>query len=395
MTMKNIIWNFIIFFVQPLFLIGLFYAFWNHKKRLSYVRETYRMNFNRSFFELFDYFFKAIFIGLVISLIAIALGVPLTIKWYLVYQFISIFLLLLAGSRFIHPIFTFSLTSIVLFLANKFNYSFSLTGLTNIIRQESLIIDFELGELSPLILNSLFLMALLLLFTPFLMKNKDNNKLYPVLRSSKRGKRVAKYQNKSLYLLPLAVLVPGHLIEPLASWWPLFTIGSEKYGVLILPFIIGFQFTISTQLIEDAIRYIKKDLQILTVIAVFLLLFSYFYQAYSIWSVLIVLIGGLFILYRHRQRENLWSFKYGPADEGLRVIAVRPDSPAERMDLKAGAIITHINDQEMNKKEDFYEMITYNRSYIRIRLKRSDGEVIMVETPLYDDDYNNLGLLIL
>lgn len=395
MTAIDLIWIILLFFIQPLFLAGLLYSFWNRRKRLTYVRETYRMNFNRSSFEVSDYFFKAIIIGLVLSVFSIGLGVPLTIEWYLLYQLLSLILLLFTGSRFIHPLFTFSLTSIILFLVDKFGHAIPLRWLENLTSQDSFIIDFKLDDLSSLTINSLFFIAVILLFTTFLMKDKDYNKLYPVLRASKRGKTVAKYQNKFLWLLPLAVLVPGHLIEPIASWWPLLNIGGKKFGVLLLPIIIGLQFTVSTQLIGDAIKYMKQDLQRLAGLASILFLLSYFYRQLTIWSLVIVLLGGLLILYRHRQRENFWSFKYGPADEGLRVIAVRPGSPAERMDLSIGTIITHINDEEMNSKEDFYDVLTYNRSYIKMRLKRSDGEIIMTETPLYDDDVNNLGLLIL
>ena len=40
-------------------------------------------------------------------------------------------------------------------------------------------------------------------------------------------------------------------------------------------------------------------------------------------------------------------------------------------------------------------MVAYNRSYIKMRIRRTDGEIVISQTPLYDDDFNNLGLLIL
>src|SRR5699024_964661 len=107
------------------------------------------------------------------------------------------------------------------------------------------------------------------------------------------------------------------------------------------------------------------------------------------------IISGIVVLYRHRSRENLWNFRYGPADEGLRVIAVRPDSPAERLNLSIDDVIMNINNQEVDSKIKFDEIIAYNRSYIKMRIQRKDGEIVISETPLYDDDYNNLGLLVL
>lgn len=395
MIIKNISWLLIIFLAQPVFILGLFYALWNRHKRLQYVRKNYRLNFNSNPFEITDYLFKTLLLGIVLSVILGVVGVPLTIEWYIVYQVITVFLLIISGTRFIHPLFTFSLTSIALFIMEQVGEVIPLKWLENLVSQDSIIINFNLENTSTLILNSLFIIAMVLVFSGYLMQKKDRNKFYPILHSSKRGKIVAKYQKKSIFLLPLIVIVPGTLIEPIASWWPLFSIGGEQYALLLLPFLIGFHFTISTQLIGNALQSMKKDLLTLAGVSLILTIISYFYIDFSIWSVAIVLIGGIIVLYRHRQRENMWTFKYGPADEGLRVIAIRPDSPAERMGLSIGVMITHINEEEMNTKEQFYEIISYNRSYIKMRVKRSDGEIIMVETALYDDDYNNLGLLIL
>lgn len=395
MIMKNILWLMILFFMQPVFIVGLFYALWNRHKRLNYVRQNHRVNFNQTPFEVLDYLFKALIIGILLSVISFGVGVPLTVGWYLIYQLVTILLLVISGTRFMHPLFTFSLTSIVLFIVDQLGESIPVKWIEKLVSQNSVMIDFKLDSVSPLILNSLFFISVILLFSGYIMKKKDQNKFYPMLHSSKRGKVVAKYQNKSLYLLPLVVIVPGNLIEPIASWWPLFNIGGEQFALLLLPVLIGFHFTISTQLIENARNCMKKDLQVLAIISSLLLIVSCFYVDFSIWAVLLVLIGGIVVLYRHRRRENMWTFKYGPADAGLRVIAVRPKSPAERMGLSIGVIITHINDEEMKSKEQFYETISYNRSYIKMRVKRSDGEIIMVETPLYDDDFNNLGLLIL
>lgn len=395
MMIKNIFWLLLLFLVQPVFIFGLFYAFWNRSKRLNYVRKNYRLNFNPSPFEVTDYLFKTLLVGIILSVLLGVLGVPLTIEWYLVYQVVTVILLSLSGTRFIHPLFTFSITSIILFVVDRLDQTISLNWFENRINQDSVLIDFQPENLSSLLLNSLVMVSFVLLFSGFLIKKKDRNKFYPVLHSSKRGKVVAKYQKRSIFLLPLLIVVPGTVIEPFATWWPLFTIGGERYALLLLPFLIGFHFTMSTQLLDNALKSVKKDLEGLALLSLVLAGLAYFYVDFSIWAILVVLAGGFFVLYRHRQRENMWTFKYGPADEGLRVIAIRPDSPAERMGLSIGVIITHINDQEMNTKEEFYDVISHNRSYIKMRLKRSDGEIVMVETALYEDDYNNLGLLIL
>src|SRR5699024_9067903 len=235
----------------------------------------------------------------------------------------------------------------------------------------------------------------ILLITAFAMNNYNTNKVFPILGSSKRGKKVAQYPNKFLWLLPMVIVVPGKVIEPFAAWWPMLNIGGERFALLILPVLIGLHYTVSTQLLSEATERIQKEIFGLSVIGFLGFGLSYFYSPASVWVTGLIFILGLVVLYRHRKRENLWSFQYGPADTGLRIIAVRPDSPAERLNLSIGGFMMNLNDEEMNTREEFDEMLAYNRSYIKMRIQRKDGEIVIAETPLYDDDYNNLGLLIL
>lgn len=395
MQMTNALWTLFFLLIQPLFLIGLGFAFWNRNKRIKYVRKEYRTNFNRSFFEVSDFFLKAIIPSIILSVLSVLIGLPLTIEWFFIYQAVTIILLLIGGARFIHPFFTFPLTSISIYILKQFNQSPPLGILEVFNRNLMLDLSFQTDQLPMVIFNSLVFVVLLLASTVFLLNGKDSNKLYPVLKSSNRGKTVAKYQHQKLWLLPLAVIVPGEVFQPFASWWPFFNIGGQDYTVLLLPVLLGLHFTVSTQLIEEAIENLKRDFTVLLAVLAVLTGVIYIYPEYSIFSAGIALIGGFSVLYRHRRRENLWSFKYGPADEGLRVISIRPDSPAERMNLSIGDIITDINDYKMTSKDQFYEVLTHNRSYIKMRVKRKDGEIVIADTPLFDDDVNNLGLLVL
>ena len=395
MLMTNILWAILLYFLQPVFIIGLLYTIFNRNKRVKYSRKNFRVNFNRTNFELKDFFIKGLLPGVLVSILSLVLGVPLTIEWYLIYQIIAILFLLVGGSRFIHPIFTFSMTSILMYAANLFQFDLNFQWLRPVINENLFIMNFELNSLPSLLMNVLLFTSIILLITTFVMSRDNENKIFPILGSSKRGKTIAQYPNKSLWVLPMLVVVPGEVIEPFADWWPLLNIGGERFALLILPVLIGLHYTVSTQLLNEATSIIQKEFRWLSLVGLLGVVLTYFYPILSIVVTGLLLIIGLFILYRHRKRENLWTFRYGPADEGLRVIAVRPDSPAERLNLSIGDIIMDMNDKAMNSREEFNEMLAYNRSYIKMRIKRKDGEIVIAETPLYDDDYNNLGLLIL
>ncbi len=388
-------WSVILYLIQPVFLIGLVYAQFNRNKRVHYTREHFRVNFNRKNFELKDYLLKGLLPGIILSLLSLFIGIPLTIEWYLVYQLLTIILLVVAGSRFIHPLFTFPMNIFILYGLNFAGIDLPFSKLNQIFNQQTYLINQTANQLPTLTMNLLVFATLILLVSTFAMNSRDEHKIYPMLKTSKRGKTVAKYQKNSLWALPLMVIVPGEVIEPFADWWPLLNIKGNQYAFLLLPLLVGFHYTVSTQFLEEATTALQTEFRYLAISGVLLSIISYFYPRLSIWSMLLLFLGGLFILVRHRRRENMWSFRYGPADEGLRVIAIRQNSPAERLDLAIGDVILDFNDQELTDMEEYYKTLAHNRSYAKMRIRRKDGEIVIAETPLYDDDYNNLGLLLL
>lgn len=109
---NHVLKSLLLLLIQPVFVSGLIYSFINYRRRVEYTRKTYRVNFVRENFEIKNFLFKGIIPGLVLSLLSVGIGVQLTIEWFILYQLITIVLLLIGGSRLIHPIFTFSLTSI-------------------------------------------------------------------------------------------------------------------------------------------------------------------------------------------------------------------------------------------------------------------------------------------
>src|SRR5699024_351795 len=160
-----------------------------------------RVNFNRTNFEIKDYFIKGLLPGIILSMVSILLGIPLTLDWYLIYQVTAILLLLLVGSRFIHPIFTFSISSILFYIYDRFEVGMKLSKLQPLLNEKLFNLDFEIENIFLLLNNILIFILLILLLTIFMMKKYEDNKIFPMLSDSKRGKKVAKYPNKILWVL--------------------------------------------------------------------------------------------------------------------------------------------------------------------------------------------------
>ena len=391
---NNLLWSILLFFIQPIFWVGLFYAYKNYRNRVQYTRKTFRVNFVRENFEMKDFLLKGIIPGSLLSMLAVGIGLPLSIEWYIIYQVMTVFLLLVGGYRFIHPVFTFSLSTIIMTVLSLLSIDLPFHQLNPLFQNNHYIYG-ALNNPNQLITNALLLATFILLVSVYMMKNQEEEKMFPILRASKRGKQVAKYQKKTMWLLPLLIVVPGEAFEALADWWPLLEINGESYAFLFMPILIGFHFTVSTQLLQEATAMFRKDFRNVALIGIVLAGISYFVPEMGIFATGIVLLLGMTVLVRHRRREKQWAFRYGPTNEGLRVIAIRSDSPAQRLELSVGDIILEMNDQAMNQKEDYNRVVAYNRSYIKMRIRRTDGEIVISQTPLYDDDFNNLGLLIL
>lgn len=394
-VLNNLIKTFLLFFIQPVFIVGLLFSIGRYRKRVNYTRKTFRVNFNRDFFEIKDYLLKGLLPGVGLSIVCLLIGIPLTLDWFILYQVVAILLLAVSGYRFIHPIYTFTLTSILLFGLDFFNIHLPFDRIESILSPSIYSLDLASLNLQALITNVLLLASILLVVSTFFFQTKNENKVYPVLNASKRGKNVASYQKNLLTVLPILILIPGHVFQSFAEWWPVFSIGETEYAVLLMPILAGYRFTVSTQLLEEATTHLQKEFRMLSILSFVLFLIAYFIPEMGVVSSAVVLLLGLVVLIRHRKRENQWSFRYGPTNDGLRVIAVRADSPAERLDLAIGDIILEMNEKEMSNKESYNEVLANNRSYIKMRIRRKDGEIVLKETPLYDNDYNNLGLLIL
>lgn len=391
---NNLLWSILLFYVQPLFWVGLLYAFMNYRNRVQYTRKNFRVNFVRNNFEMKDFLLKGVIPGILLSVLTIGIGISLSFEWYMIYQVLTILLLIAGGYRFIHPIFTFSLSSIVMAVLALLDIELPFNQLKPLFQNN----QYTFGSVNnpgQLIANALLLAAIILLVSVYMMKNQEEEKMFPILRASKRGKQVAKYQKKSMWLLPLMIVVPGEAFEAIADWWPLLEINGESYAFLFMPILIGFHFTVSTQLLQEATAKFRTEFRNVALAGIALFAISYLVPEVSIFAAGIVLVLSMIVLVRHRRHENQWAFRYGPTNEGLRVIAIRSSSPAQRLNLSVGDIILEMNDQDMNHKDDYNRAVAYNRSYIKMRIRRTDGEIVITQTPLYDDDFNNLGLLIL
>lgn len=391
-VLQNIGLALVLFFIQPTFLIGLLLAFVSKSRRYKYSRNQLRAVIYKDNFEIKRFFLWGLIPGLVLSLISLGVGLPVTIDWIIIYHIVTLLFLGL-GYRFLHPVFTFSVSALVLFLYGQFVSSESLFAplLSNwnspFIQEDA--VDLEAIQI-------IFILSLLLLLSSVLTMHIGKLvQFIPRFLKTKRGKMVARYRMNPLWLVPLLVIIPGETFTQLFEWWPVFSIGNQSYSFLILPVLIGFRYTVQAQMPTQAKNALLKDFVALSVIGVLVFAATFWRLEAAIAGLIILFFGGVYVLYRHRLRERKWSFRFGPDQDGLRVVGVRPNSPADKMNIEIGDVLVEANQVKLNTSEDLIESLFNNRAYCKLKVKRIDNELVIVETAIYDDDPHDLGIITL
>lgn len=391
-VLQNIGLALVLFFIQPTFLIGLLLAFVSKSRRYKYSRNQLRAVIYKDNFEIKRFFLWGLIPGLVLSLISLGVGLPVTIDWIIIYHIVTLLFLGL-GYRFLHPVFTFSVSALVLFLYGQFVSSESLFAplLSNwnspFIQENA--VDLEAIQI-------IFILSLLLLLSSVLSMHIGKLvQFIPRFLKTKRGKMVARYRMNPLWLVPLLVIIPGETFTQLFEWWPVFSIGNQSYSFLILPVLIGFRYTVQAQMPTQAKNALLKDFVALSVIGVLVFAATFWRLEAAIAGLIILFFGGVYVLYRHRLRERKWSFRFGPDQDGLRVVGVRPNSPADKMNIEIGDVLVEANQVKLNTSEDLIESLFNNRAYCKLKVKRIDNELVIVETAIYDDDPHDLGIITL
>ena len=381
----------VLFFVQPVFIIGLVFTIWTSYRRINHERSNHRVAIYSTLYEIKNYLLLGLLFGIVGSILLTIIGIPVTMDWIIVYQIIAI-VSLIFGYRFIHPLFTFSISSLLLIgvslMLDSSDFSFMPRTWYHPLSQT------EFNGI-PLFMNVFIILIFLLGTSIFTIKRTSDRHLSARFLKTKRGKKIAKYPIKPFWVLPLLLIVPGESFHAFFSWWPVFSIGNEQYSFFWLPVLIGFQFTVQSQIPKEAVSKIAKDLIILLGSALIIAISSFWVPYAPIAGFVVLIIGGLIILYRHRKREKHWSFIFGPAENGIKIIGIRPDTPAEKMNLMVGDTIIECNNLTIETETDFYQALSKNSVYCHLKVKGVDGELRLTETAIYVDSPHEIGVVIL
>lgn len=77
------------------------------------------------------------------------------------------------------------------------------------------------------------------------------------------------------------------------------------------------------------------------------------------------------------------------------ILGVVPESPADKMDLKVGEVITKVNSISVHDEIQLYRALQKNSAHCKIEVLDINGEVRFAQRALYEGDYHKLGILMI
>lgn len=342
-----------------------------------------RANFG---FKVFDVFTEwkgtwlvSIFFGLVISVITLGVGIVFTYETIYLLSIVVILLSLTYKFSLLSASYTVGITYLLLLI------------LPNILNQTP-----YAG--SHLFSNTNFtgltiLLGLFLVYESILLWRTKRNETYPNLVISNRGVLIGSHDVKKMSLIPFFVLIPSGMITPFASFWPYFSLGGESYSLLLVPFIVGFSHSITGSLPREPAVKLAKSILLLAFIVLLLAAGSIYISWLSLIAVIVAILGREFINYMFRTNDKQKRPYFTEMHQGLKVLGVIPGSPADRLDILVGEVITKVNGRPVNNTDQFYESLRQSGAFIKLDVVDDNGEVRFINNAVYEEDHHELGII--
>ncbi|MCM3786626.1 PDZ domain-containing protein [Neobacillus mesonae] len=328
--------------------------------------------------------FTGIMVGLIVSIVYLFLGIEITIQSVIAVWVTSI-LLMLFQVRYLNAVYAVGLLGIVqwvLKLFSSWNPPGYIESVVNTIN------DLPIAQL-------LVLAAILHLVEALFVRLQQAQNSSPVYLEGKRGKLVGGYQ------IPYYVPVPLMLLMPTAGtsggsipWTPFMSGGAELYMLFAFPLMVGFSELTKSMLPEEKSALTSKRLLLYGVVLLVVSLLAIWWNPISIVAALFAILGLEAIVWISSNEEENRSPIYVHPKQGLQVLAVLPESPAEELGITPGEVIYKVNGQLVNNEAELHSALRMNPAFCKLEIRNIEGESKFLQRAIYEGEHHQLGALL-
>jgi hypothetical protein len=368
-------------FLHPVFYYLIFLSGILGVSRVKRERKNFHTRTFDAYFELRQLLPIGLLLGLVLTIVTIIAGLTLPFAAILLIAVFTLLWSLTANIRFMSPVYTVGAAFFAITLITEYEWTIPLFSNTFQALEE---------KVYP---SLVILMALLLISEGILITRNASKGTSPKLVKSRRGQNVGAHEVKRLWLLPMFLLIPGKVLTLPFEWWPVFNIGAESYSLILVPFAIGFNQQIQGMLPKQSIQLQGRRVTTLGVLILILSVIGYWYPLISIGVAALAIISRELISLMQRLKDDNLPFYFSKKNNGLMIIGIIPESPADKMGLQVGELISKVNGVLIRDEHVFYEALQKNRAHCKLEVLDINGEVRFVQRALYEGDHYELGIL--
>lgn len=217
----------------------------------------------------------------------------------------------------------------------------------------------------------------------------------PIYMNGKRGRLVGAYQLQKFWFLPVLIVVPFSGGFSMPSWWPFLLAGvGTSFTFMVFPAIVGYADLSIATLPEVKARRSARSL----------LIYSTLLIAFAFAAKIgpeIGILAGLFALFGHEAMIHLNRWKqanqppiFVQLGRGVVVLAVLPDTPAEKMGIQTGDVILKVNGVEISESEELYPALQVNSAFCKMEVRNVEGHIKYLQRAVYQGDHHQLGLIL-
>ena len=240
----------------------------------------------------------------------------------------------------------------------------------------------------------LLLVGVLHLAEAFLIRLQGVRMATPLFMMSKRGKVIGGYHLQRFWPIPLILMAP---LADGASVWSMWSDPQQLVQVLMLlpfPILIGFSDITITQLPRDKARSISNGLMLYSLLVIGLAVSVKLFPVLTMVAAVLTILAHEALRWYGRSKENKLLPLYTNSSLGLKILAVLPGSPADKLGILAGETIYKVNGLQVHSRMQMYEAMVRNSAYCKLEIFNHDGQLKFLNRAMFAGEHHQLGVVL-
>ncbi|MCM3735441.1 PDZ domain-containing protein [Bacillus cytotoxicus] len=367
------------FLTHPALYVFFISSFFVGYLRVLRERKDFSFKVYDVWYELRTSIVAGIGLGLILSLITVGTGLVLSQASVIIMAIWTVPFAMIAQYRYLSPAYTLGVAIALAVLSSKIPFSF---------------LQLQEGEESSIV-SLAILLGLMLVVEGLLISKNAVNYSTPKLRKGKRGLNIGLHESNRLWLVPLFILIPGDALTQFVSWWPVVSIGSQKFSLFLVPFLVGFTRTIKSFEPKSALLFTGRRVFGLAAVVLVLGIASYWWHTLAIVAMGVAMLGRLTITVQERLEDERRPAYFSSRDNGLVVLGTIPDTAGEELELKPGEIIVKVNGIVPITVGEFYNALQSRTTgaFCKMEVVDTNGELRLVQHAIYEGEHHELGIV--